>query len=562
MTDGIYCDIFVIMHIARAKWPSKDGKKVYQSIWLRESYREDGKVKTRNIANLKTCKPEEIEAIEFALKHKNDLAALGSMKDLEIKQGPSIGALWAIHRTAVTLGLNKALGSDFQGKLGLWQVLARVLDQGSRLSATRLARDLPAAEVLGLSRGFDENDLYENLGWLAERQEAIEDRLFARRQSGNKPPELFLYDVTSSYLEGEHNELADWGYNRDKKRGKKQIVIGLLCDEQGEPVSTEVFEGNTADLSTFESQIKKVSARFGCERITFVGDRGMIKSGQIEDLSKAGFNYITGITKPQIRSMIKKGVFQLGLFDEALCEVKQDGVRYILRKNPIRAGEMTQSRTSRLAALHAFAEQQNHYLSEHLKADEFKAWQRVIEKEGRLGLTSFVTVTAKDRHINIELDEEYLAEVAELDGCYVLKTDLPVEAADTETVHARYKDLAMVERAFRTMKTGLLEVRPVYVRKAEHTRAHVLVVMLAYLIVRELERAWSELNLTVEEGLDHLKSLSAVEIGKKGGASALRIPKPGLLSSKLLSALKVKLPSVLPKSQVRVVTRKNIARRK
>ena len=142
---------FVIMHIARSKWPSKDGKKVYESIWLRESYREDGKVKTRNIANLKHCKAEEITAIELALKHKNELSVLGSMKNLEIKEGPSIGALWTIHRTAAKLGLAKALGSDFQGKLALWQVLARVLNQASRLSAARLARDLPSAEVLGLS---------------------------------------------------------------------------------------------------------------------------------------------------------------------------------------------------------------------------------------------------------------------------------------------------------------------------------------------------------------------------------------------------------------------------
>jgi hypothetical protein len=548
------------MHIARSKWLSKNGK-TYESIWLRESYREDGKVKTRNIANLKHCKREEIAAIELALKHKNDLSILGSMKDVELKEGPGIGALWAIHRTAMRLGLAKALGSDYQGKLALWQVLARVLDQGSRLSAVRLARDLPAVEVLGLSRGFDENDLYENLTWLAERQEEIENRLFAQRRSG-EPPELFLYDVTSSYLEGEHNELADWGYNRDKKRGKKQIVIGLLCDEEGEPVSTEVFEGNTADLSTFESQVKKAVDRFGCERVTFVGDRGMIKSGQIEDLSKAGFNYITAITKPQIRSLIKKGVFQLGLFDEDLCEVEQDGVRYILRKNPIRADEIAQSRASRLATLKDLADQQNQYLAEHPRADQHKAWQKVSEKRSRLGLGAFVTVTAKDRHINIEVDEEYLAEVAQLDGCYALKTDLPAEAASAEIVHERYKDLSMVEHAFRTMKTGHLEVRPVFVRNAERTRAHVLVVMLAYLIVREVERAWLGLDLTVEEGLDHLKKLSAVQVGKKGTASALRIPKPGPQSSKLLSALKVKLPAVLPKSKIRVVTRKKISRRK
>lgn len=138
------------MFIARAKWPSKDGKKTYESVWLRESYREGGQVKTRNIANLKHCKPEEIAAIELALKHKDDLSVLGSMQDLEIKEGPSIGALWAVFRTAAGLGLTKALGSDFQGKLALWQVLARVLDQGSRLSAARLAKAAARGRGIGL----------------------------------------------------------------------------------------------------------------------------------------------------------------------------------------------------------------------------------------------------------------------------------------------------------------------------------------------------------------------------------------------------------------------------
>ncbi len=290
---------------------------------------------------IKHCKPEEIAAIELALKHKDDLSVLGSMNDLEIKEGPSIGALWAIHRTALGLGLVKALGSDFQGKLALWQVLARALDQGSRLSATRLARELPTAEVLGMSRGFDEYDLYENLTWLAGRQETIENRLFAQRWPSG-PPELFLYDVTSSYLEGDHNELAAWGYNRDKKRGKKKIVIGLLCDQDGRPVSTEVFEGNTTDLQTFESQVKKAARRFGCERVTFVGDRGMIKSGQIEGLSKAGFHYITAITKPQIRSMIKKGVFSsvfltrsCAMSSRTVCDTFCEEIPFAPKKRPV-----------------------------------------------------------------------------------------------------------------------------------------------------------------------------------------------------------------------------------
>ncbi len=544
------------MYITTTK--SKGKKKTYTSVLLRESYREDGKVKNRTIANLSHCKPNEIEAIRIALKYKSDLSSLQSLTDkgVDLQQGMSVGAIWTVYALARRLGLEKALGTDHSGKLALWQVLARVLGQGSRLSAVRLAQVLAAGDVLGFSRGFDENDLYDNLRYLSEKQTEIEERLFKVRR-GKTKPELFLYDVTSSYLEGDKNELADWGYNRDKKRGKKQIVIGLLCDEEGEPVSIEVFEGNTADLSTFESQVKKVSTRFGCERVTFVGDRGMIKSGQIEDLSKAGFNYITGITKPQIRSLIKKGVFQLGLFDENLCEVEQDGVRYILRKNPIRAGEMAQSRSSRLAALEDLAERQNLYLTEHPKADEHKAWQRVIEKESRLNLSSLVTVTAKDRHIKIEMDEEYLAEVAELDGCYVLKTDLPVKAADKETVHARYKDLAMVETAFRTMKTAHLEVRPVYVRTEASTRGHVLVVMLAYLIVRELRKLWAGIDLTVEEGLSQLACLCSVKMRVGADQTTVqKIPTPDQTSARLLKAAGVTLPKLLPSRDICVVTRK------
>jgi transposase len=176
-----------------------------------------------------------------------------------------------------------------------------------------------ACDVLGIRRGFEENDLYESLTWLCQHQEQIERRLFAARRAQRKP-ELFLYDVTSSYLEGDGNALGAYGYNRDGKKGKKQIVIGLLCDEEGTPVSTEVFRGNTQDPKTFGAQVHKASQRFGCERVTFVGDRGMIKSGQIEELSQAGFRYIA-ITKPQIDTLLSGGVLQMALFDDSLCEV-------------------------------------------------------------------------------------------------------------------------------------------------------------------------------------------------------------------------------------------------
>jgi len=549
---------------------SKGKNKTYQSILLRESYREGGKVKNRTIANLSHCKPKEIQAIRLALEHKDDLSAL-HMADqgIQLQEGPSVGAVFAVYALAKRLGIEKALGTGHQGKMALWQVLARVLDQGSRLSAVRLAGFHAAAEVLAFSRGFDENDLYENLGWLRDNQERIEDRLFSARR-GQARPELFLYDVTSSYLEGDCNDFADWGYNRDKKRGKpcqrtgkKQIVIGLLCDEAGEPVSTEVFEGNTSDLKTFESQVKKAADRFGCHRVSFVGDRGMIKSGQVEDLVRYGFHYITAITKPQIRSMIKKGVFQLGLFDEKLCEVEHDGVRYLLRKNPIRAAEIAQARASKLTELKDLAEKQSEYLAAHPRADAYRAFKLVSEKGGHMGLGRLVTVRAEDRRIIVDVDEEYLQEVAELDGCYTIKTDLIEQAVGAQIIHDRYKDLAMVERGFRTMKTGHLKVRPIFVRTEASTRGHVLVVMLAYLIVRELERCWSGFDLTVEEGLDRLGTLSAMTMTMStNGTKVRKIPAPRQESAQLLEAAGVKLPGALPARDIRVVTRKKLTERR
>ena len=188
------------MYVARASWPSSNGKS-YQSIYLRESYRDGPRVRKRDIANLTHCDPREIAAIELALRFKDDLAALGSIDKVHLSQGLSVGAVWTAFQTARRLGIDQALGSGFPAQLALWQVLARVIEQGSRLSAVRLAQVHAACDILGIQRGFDENDLYDNLTWLSAHQEIIEKRLFLKRLKQSKP-ELFLYDVTSSYLEG------------------------------------------------------------------------------------------------------------------------------------------------------------------------------------------------------------------------------------------------------------------------------------------------------------------------------------------------------------------------
>jgi len=471
--------------------------KSYTRHLLRESYREQGKVKHRTIANVSSCSPEEIEALRLALSHKHDLAALVNVKkDLHLEQGLSVGAVWTVFDVAKRLGIVDALGSTRAGKLALWQVLSRVIDQGSRLSAVRLAGSHAACDALNLDK-FDEDDLYDNLDWLRENQEKIEDVLFAKRNERKRnegKEQLFLYDVTSSYLEGTKNELAAFGYNRDKKKGKRQIVIGLLCDEAGIPLSIEVFKGNTKDPKTFGSQVRKVVQRFGGSAVTFVGDRGMIKSDQIEDLNKAKFHYITAITKPQIRKLLQTGVLQMTLFDQQLAEVETDeGIRYVLRRNPIRTLEVRQTRKEKLRAVEEKVEQQNQYLAEHARAHVDVARRKVREKIEHLKLAGWLSEVGTGRVISLSEDSVALAEEAKLDGCYVLKTDLSQQMATKETVHSRYKDLALVEWAFRTSKTVTLEVRPVHVRSASHTRGHVFVVMLAYLIIAELARCWHRL---------------------------------------------------------------------
>ena len=274
------------------------GGKTYTRHLLRESYRAHGKVLHRTIANVSHCSAAEIEALRLALRHKEALEHLGTIQDaVTLKQGLSFGAVWTVYHVARRLGIEQALGTTRAGKLALWQVIARVIDQGSRLSAVRLAMAHAACDVLGVGP-FDEDALYDNLDWLAHRQATVEDKLFVQRTK-TTAVSLFLYDVTRSYVEGTHNELAAFGYNRDGKKGKRQIVLGLLCDEDGHPVSIEVFPGNTHDPQTFAAQINKVKARFGVTEITFVGDRGMIKGQQIEDLAKQGLHYITAITKPQ-----------------------------------------------------------------------------------------------------------------------------------------------------------------------------------------------------------------------------------------------------------------------
>jgi hypothetical protein len=466
--------------------------------------------------------------------------------EVELRQGASVAAVLTVLETARRLGIVEALGGGEQGRRALWQVLARCLEQGSRLSAVRLARRLEADRLLGLGP-FDEDDLYANLDWLCEHQKGIEDRLFAHRCRERPRPRLFLYDVTSSYLEGVCNELGAFGYNRDGKRGKKQVVAGLLTDEDGWPLSIELFRGNTQDPATVDSQIAKLAQRFGGGELTLVGDRGMLKSREVCNLTTAGMHYITAITRPQIEALLKRGVLQLGLFDQALAEVTdEDGRRYVLHRNPVQAEVCAARRADQLATWQRQVERANTYLKEHPRACPLKATHRLTALATRLKLHSWATLEAEGRTLKPAIDAEARAEAAKLDGCYALVTDLTSEQASKELVNARYRDLSHVEQLFRTAKTGLLEMRPIYVRLESHTRGHALVVMLAEMLARHLGDCWRDLDVTVEEGLQELKELCATQVWVRGRQAFTAVPQPRDSTQALLSAAGIDLPAMVP----------------
>src|SRR6266436_1291809 len=335
------------------------------------------------------------------------------------------------------------------------------------------------------------------------------------------------------------------------------ISIDAFCQPTRHPVSLEVFPGNTQDPQTFAAQINKVKARFGVHAITFVGDRGIIKGPQIDDLAQQGLHDITAITKPQIEKLLRTGTLQMDLFDQELAEVLADeGIRYVLRRHPVRAQEVRESRQSKLAKLQAQVAKQKQYLTDHPRANAQGALQKLVASAKKLRISDWVELTVEDRSLTLTINASGQQEEAKLDGCYVLKTDLTPQQAKKEIVHDRYKDLASVEHAFRTCKTAPLEVRPIFLRRAARTRSHAFVVMLAYQIIHYLTACWSALDCTVEEGLQALATLCLIKVSPQKAPSYPCIPTPRDTLAPLLHNADIKLPKAFSLSGTRVSTKK------
>ena len=520
------------------------------AILLRESFRENGKVRNRTIANLSHWPAARVEALRRLLGGEFDQAP-------DFSQGPQLGhvfgLLLVLKQIADALGLGAALGHSRLAKLALFLVSARVAHQGSRLSAVRWAEEQAVAEVLGLG-AFDEDDLYAALDDLAARQEKIEKALYRRYVARRgQPPRLFLYDVTSSYLEGEKNELGAYGYNRDGKRGKLQIVIGLLADEAGEPLAVRVFEGNRNDSTTVGEQIRILQQQFQVEELVFVGDRGMVKSKGKEALTAAGLRYITALTDPQSRGLLGQGILQLSLFSEQVCEVQAEGVRYILRKNPAEAEREQHRLEDKLTKFEAQVAARNQQVREHPRCQPEAGRQMMEAWAGRHKLTGLVAIQLADRQLKLQRNEEAIRRALELAGCYVVTTDVVPAAMSAQQVHDSYVSLQKVERDFRTLKTGLLEVRPVWVRKESRTRGHVFCCLLALKVSREMERrlraAFGTTQtradaITLPDALRALTRLCLLHYAVNDKTTVTKLPQPDIRQQEILKALGVTLPAM------------------
>jgi transposase len=516
------------------------------AILLRESYREQGRVKKRTLANLSHLDPLRVEALRRALRGEFDQLA-----SAEAVCGPSFGVLFVFKQVADEIGLSRALGRNRFAKLALFLVLARVAHGGSRLSACRWAQNHAVAEVLGLS-GFSEEDLYQTLDQLSERQERIEERLYEEYvQRRGEAPLLFLYDLTSAYLEGEQNELAAFGYNRDGLRGKRQIVVGLLTDRQGEPLAVRVFSGNTADATTLAGQIEVIRQRFQVEEVVFVGDGGVIRSPGKQALNEARFRYITALSQPEIRSLLKKGTLQLGLFEEKICEVEAAGLRYVLRRNEVEARRFEHRLEDKLARLQEAVAARNREVVQSRRCDPEAGWRRFQKWIEQYRLKALVQIHLEGRELRLEVQEDAWRQALQLAGCYVLETDVARDRLSAEEVHDRYRDLSRLEWDWRTLKGADIEIRPVFVRKETRTRGHILVCFLALKLVRELQQRLhsafqtTDTNrdaLTLSDALETLSRLCLMLYPVPGGGTVPLLPTPDSQQQRILQALGVKLP--------------------
>jgi transposase len=486
------------MHVSTTT--RRSGDREYKAVLLRRSFRQDGKVKKETLANLSHLPTEAIDAIRRVLAGET---LLGVDQAFEIERSLPAGHVNAALVMARRLGLAELLDSrsSAQRDRCMAMILGRVISPSSKLSTVRTLGQSTLASELGVE-GVDEDDLYEAMDWLIDRQARIEDRL-AKRHLADE--EMVLYDVSSSYFEGRTCPLGKLGYSRDGQKGLPQIIYGLLCDKAGRPVAVEVFSGELHDDKTLPSQVTKIKDRFGLLRVTVVADRGMVTKANIETLAGTdGVSWITALKAPTIKKLARTGVFQPSLFDEQnlgeITEVQDfPGERLIVCRNPLVGAQRARKRQELLDATEAELELIKARVDKGTLLDAAQIGLAVGPALKRFHVKKHFDVQITDMNFTFQRKHEEIAEEAALDGFYILRTNHTASDLPAGDVVRAYKNLEQAERAFRSIKGPDLQIRPIHHRLEDRVRSHVLICMLAYYLTWHLKAAWKPLLFTDEQ---------------------------------------------------------------
>ena len=491
----------------------KSGAKTYKSVLLVEGYRDShNKVRHRVVSNLSHMPEAMVGQIDAFLHGRSCLKP----EEIPSKGSREYGSAAAVAAVIRALGLDRVIYSrDTQWRRHvLLMIAARIIEQGSKLSIIPWLRDVAADSVFGLDRAaLDVDDLYAAMDRLLERQGDIQKQLAARSLAGGC---LVFYDLTSTYFEGEHCPMARFGYNRDRKRGKLQVVIGMMTDTQGRPVSVEVFEGNTKDSETMEDKIKELREAYGLDEIIFVGDRGVSTIGNLDRLRDAGFRHISAMTHKTMLKKIeqKNSPLQLGLFDaRGIIEVidpAEPRTRWCLCKNE----ETSRRETATRAALMKRTEDKlraiEHTVARGKRKNRDGILEQAVKAVNSFHVAKFYDYEAGEGSFHWWVRQDVLERERQLDGCYVITSDVAPERLTKEELVENYKRLQHIETAWRQMKTVQLEIRPVWHWKPDRVRAHIFLCMLAYSVQHEMCRLLKPLFESNGEGKNRLWTFDAV----------------------------------------------------
>ena len=496
------------MHIetARSHQTLKDGtQRVYQRHLLRRSYREGGKVRKQTLANLSHLPEEAIAALRLVLAGRTMVDADAA---LQVQGSAGHGHMAAVHTIARQLGLPDLLGPAGRARdLAYALIVSRVVRPRSKLSTVGWWDDVTLGSDLGVA-GASTDEVYAAMDWLQDRQDQIEAQLARRHLHAGG---IAMFDLSSSWVEGTHNQLAAFGHSRDGKRGKPQIEYGLLTDPQGRPVAVRVFAGNTADPTAFTQAVEVVRGSFDLHQLVLVGDRGMITKARIDALKARNddpgtpddFAWITALRAPAIRKLAHDGgPLQLGLFDrQDLAEITSPdypGERLVACRNPLLASERARKRADLLAATEVLLSKVKGQVDAGRLRDPDKIRVKADRALRKHKVGKHLVVQIGQGSISWHRDQAKIDAEAALDGIYVIRTSVPATTLDAPATVAAYKHLALVERDFRHIKADDLDLRPIWHRLADRVRGHVLVCMLACYLAWHLRKAWAPLTFTDE----------------------------------------------------------------